>query len=79
MGGPNFGGLPMRLLLVPLVLLTLGTGSVQTSMPTLTAAASSPADFDAVADDLHQQAVGALERLRQAGEQRMAMAAPAAL
>lgn len=71
----------MRLLLVPLVLLTLGTGSVQTPMPmpTPTAAASSPADFDAVADDLHQQAVGALERLRQAGEQRMAMAAPAAL
>ena len=67
----------MRLLLLPLVLLALSAGPIQA--PTPTAAATLPADIDAVADELHQQAVGALERLRQAGEQRMAMAARAAL
>jgi hypothetical protein len=69
----------MRLLLLPLVLLALSTGPIQAPMPVSTAAASTSADIDAVADELHQQAVGALERLRQAGERRMAMAAPAAL
>lgn len=69
----------MRLLLLPLVLLALSTGPIQAPMPTQAAAASTFVDVDAVADELHQQAIGALERLRQAGEQRMAMAAPAAL
>jgi hypothetical protein len=72
----------MRLLMLSLALLAWSGGPIVTPKPALIAAApqqESTQALEAEFDALHAQARAALERLRQAQTQRLAMANPAAL
>jgi hypothetical protein len=83
-GASKFQGLPMRMLLIPLVVMAWSAGPISGPAPTKPVALPAPAETSAVPaplefDALHEQATSALERLRQTHDRRLAMAATAAL